>query len=81
VAHPLLLRKGFTAVGLAEVLAAAQVSKGSFYHYFGSKEAFGEARLDPSRKSQGMDGLEARSLIPQPALPCWSPAGIVRHFG
>lgn len=46
VAHPLLLRKGFTAVGLAEVLAAAQVPKGSFYHYFGSKEAFGEAVLD-----------------------------------
>jgi len=44
-AHPLLLRKGFTAVGLTEVLAAAQVPKGSFYHYFGSKEAFGEALL------------------------------------
>ena len=46
VAHPLFLRKGFTAVGLSEVLAAAQVPKGSFYHYFGSKEAFGEAVLD-----------------------------------
>ncbi|MFC4762720.1 TetR/AcrR family transcriptional regulator [Dyella koreensis] len=46
VAHPLMLRKGFTAVGLSEILAAAQVPKGSFYHYFGSKEAFGEAMLD-----------------------------------
>ncbi len=46
VAHPLLLRKGFTGVGLAEVLAAARVPKGSFYHYFGSKEAFGEAVLE-----------------------------------
>ncbi len=46
VAHPLLLRKGFTGVGLAEVLAAAKVPKGSFYHYFGSKEAFGEAVLE-----------------------------------
>ena len=46
VAHPLLLRKGFSAVGLAEILAAAQVPKGSFYHYFGSKEAFGEAVLE-----------------------------------
>jgi len=46
VAQPLLLRKGFTAVGLTEVLAAAQVPKGSFYHYFGSKEAFGEALLE-----------------------------------
>src|SRR5882757_10312672 len=46
VAQPLLLRKGFTAVGLVEILAAAQVPKGSFYHYFGSKEAFGEAVLE-----------------------------------
>jgi TetR/AcrR family transcriptional repressor of nem operon len=45
-AKPLLLRKGFTAVGLAELLAAARVPKGSFYHYFGSKEAFGQAVLD-----------------------------------
>ena len=46
VAHPLLLRRGFTAVGLSEILAAARVPKGSFYHYFGSKEAFGEAVLE-----------------------------------
>ncbi|SDY73666.1 transcriptional regulator, TetR family [Lysobacter sp. yr284] len=46
IAYPLMLRKGFTAVGLAEVLSAAQVPKGSFYHYFGSKEAFGEAVLE-----------------------------------
>lgn len=38
--------KGFSAVGLNEVLAAAQVPKGSFYHYFGSKEAFGEKMLE-----------------------------------
>lgn len=46
VAHPLMLRKGFTALGLAEVLSLAKVPKGSFYHYFGSKEAFGEAVLE-----------------------------------
>lgn len=46
VARPLLLHRGFTAVGLQEVLAAAGVPKGSFYHYFGSKEAFGEAVID-----------------------------------
>lgn len=44
-AKPLMLGKGFTAVGLTELLAAAQVPKGSFYHYFPSKEAFGEALL------------------------------------
>jgi len=46
VAHSLLLVKGFSALGLAEILAAARVPKGSFYHYFGSKEAFGEAVLE-----------------------------------
>lgn len=38
--------KGFSAVGINEILTAAEVPKGSFYHYFGSKEAFGEALLD-----------------------------------
>ncbi|WP_109123609.1 TetR/AcrR family transcriptional regulator [Dyella sp. C11] len=37
--------KGFSAVGLNEILAQAGVPKGSFYHYFGSKDAFGEALL------------------------------------
>jgi TetR/AcrR family transcriptional repressor of nem operon len=39
-------RKGFSAVGLTEILGGAGVPKGSFYHYFGSKDAFGEAMLD-----------------------------------
>ncbi|OYV36471.1 MAG: TetR family transcriptional regulator [Rhodospirillales bacterium 20-64-7] len=38
-------RKGFSAVGLAEILAEAGVPKGSFYHFFGSKDAFGEALI------------------------------------
>lgn len=33
--------KGFAAVGLAEILGEAGVPKGSFYHYFKSKEAYG----------------------------------------
>ncbi|MCQ8227682.1 TetR/AcrR family transcriptional regulator [Pantoea trifolii] len=33
--------KGFSAVGLNEILTDAGVPKGSFYHYFNSKEAFG----------------------------------------
>jgi TetR/AcrR family transcriptional repressor of nem operon len=38
--------KGFSAVGLAEILAKAGVPKGSFYYYFESKEQFGEALLE-----------------------------------
>ncbi len=38
--------KGYSAVGLNEILTGAGVPKGSFYHYFGSKDAFGEAMLE-----------------------------------
>ena len=38
--------KGFSPVGLNEILAAANVPKGSFYYYFESKEAFGTALLE-----------------------------------
>ena len=38
--------KGFSAVGLNEILATADVPKGSFYYYFASKEAFGTALLE-----------------------------------
>lgn len=37
----LVLHKGFAGVGLQEILKNCGVPKGSFYHYFGSKEAFG----------------------------------------
>ena len=45
-AQRLIGSKGFSAVGLNELLNAAGVPKGSFYHYFGSKEAFGVALLE-----------------------------------
>jgi TetR/AcrR family transcriptional repressor of nem operon len=40
-AEAIMLEKGFNGVGLNEVLAAVKVPKGSFYHYFPSKEQFG----------------------------------------
>ena len=42
-AREILPRKGYAAVGINEILTAAGVPKGSFYHFFGSKDAFGEA--------------------------------------
>lgn len=41
----IILGKGFAAVGLNEILSTAGVPKGSFYHYFKSKEQFGDALL------------------------------------
>jgi len=37
--------QGFTATGIDTVLKRVQVPKGSFYHYFDSKKAFGQAVL------------------------------------
>jgi TetR/AcrR family transcriptional repressor of nem operon len=41
----LMAGRGYSAVGLNEILTSAGVPKGSFYHYFSSKDAFGEALL------------------------------------
>jgi TetR/AcrR family transcriptional repressor of nem operon len=37
----MLLRQGYHALGIAAVLEATKIPKGSFYHYFKSKEDFG----------------------------------------
>lgn len=42
----ILTEKGFSAVGIEEILASAQMPKGSFYHYFDSKDAFGLELID-----------------------------------
>lgn len=45
-AQDIILGKGFAAVGLNEILKTAGVPKGSFYHYFKSKEHFGSQLLE-----------------------------------
>lgn len=45
IGYELIIAKGFSNVGLSELLKQAQVPKGSFYHYFKSKEQFGEALI------------------------------------
>lgn len=42
----LLREKGYAGFGLAEILKTAGVPKGSFYHYFPSKDAFVAEVLD-----------------------------------
>ena len=50
----LLHQNGYSATGLTEILHAADVPKGSFYHHFGSKEVFAAAALERygSRESE-----------------------------
>ncbi len=64
-ARPLVGAKGFSAVGLNEILQAAEVPKGSFYHYFNSKDAFGVVLLD-SYFDNYVQGME--QLFNQPGL-------------
>lgn len=45
----LFAKKGFNGCGIAEVLEKAGVPKGSFYHYFASKEAFGVVLIEHTR--------------------------------
>ncbi|MFP2769799.1 TetR/AcrR family transcriptional regulator [Oceanisphaera sp. KMM 10153] len=42
----ILAARGFSSVGLSALLQQAGVPKGSFYHYFKSKEQFGQALLE-----------------------------------
>lgn len=42
----IVTEKGFGTVGISEILLSAGVPKGSFYHYFDSKDAFGLALVD-----------------------------------
>jgi TetR/AcrR family transcriptional repressor of nem operon len=44
---------GYTATGVKEVLNLAQVPKGSFYHYFPSKEAFVAELFERYSKGEG----------------------------
>lgn len=46
VGQRIMAGKGYSAVGLNEILTSAGVPKGSFYYYFASKDAFGVALLE-----------------------------------
>ena len=57
----IIVGKGFASVGLNEILTTAGVPKGSFYHYFASKEQYGQALLQDyfDRYLADLDGLFA----------------------
>jgi TetR/AcrR family transcriptional regulator, transcriptional repressor for nem operon len=63
----MLLRHGYHNLGIAAVLEATQIPKGSFYHYFESKEDFGLQVIDLYMKMvhAGLDQcLDDESLPP-----------------
>ncbi|GAB4530485.1 MAG: TetR/AcrR family transcriptional regulator [Pleurocapsa sp.] len=46
VGREIVVRQGFNAASLNDILSAASIPKGSFYYYFSSKEDFGLAIID-----------------------------------
>lgn len=80
-----LTETGFTGSGIDPILKSIGVPKGSFYHYFSSKEAFGlavlerygryfEAKLDGFLLDEAFSPLERLQRFVQDAQD-----GIVRH--
>ncbi|WP_404426512.1 TetR/AcrR family transcriptional regulator [Thalassospira australica] len=65
-AQRLIAARGFSGVGLNEILAGASVPKGSFYYYFSSKEAFGRDLLEHyfSKYLTELDALLADENVP-----------------
>ena len=53
VGQKLMHQHGYNATGLSDILKAAEVPKGSFYHHFGSKEDFAAAALERYRARLG----------------------------
>jgi len=70
----LVLRHGFSGVGLSRILSESGVPKGSFYHYFDSKEAFGQAVLQ--RYADYFGRKLDRWLLDETELPLRR----IRHF-
>ncbi len=67
IARDIILGKGFSAVGLNEILITASVPKGSFYHYFKSKEQFGNAMLEDYFDSYM---LKLESILGDKSMSC-----------
>ncbi len=63
----LFLRRGFAAVGLRELLDTVGASKGAFYHFFPSKEAFASSVLErqAARRAEEMQGAIAGGALAQ----------------
>ncbi len=70
----LIRSRGYSAVGINDVLKAGEIPKGSFYHYFESKEDFGlqiaehyhQAQLEGARailEDEGKEPLDRLKLF------------------
>lgn len=80
-----LTERGYSAIGIDQILRDAAVPKGSFYHYFQNKEAFGLALID-AYQAYFADLLEGalgdQTLVPLDRLRLFiqrATEGMARH--
>jgi TetR/AcrR family transcriptional repressor of nem operon len=79
----LMHRNGYNATGLTDILQAADVPKGSFYHHFGSKEDFAAAALERYAKHEGEHAaavLDDATTPPLKRLRCYF-SDLVKIYG
>ena len=69
----LMHQNGYNATGLTDILKAADVPKGSFYHHFESKEDFAAAALE----RYGMRAREYAAVLNDTTIP---PLKRLRHY-
>ncbi|MCA9774299.1 MAG: TetR family transcriptional regulator C-terminal domain-containing protein, partial [Myxococcales bacterium] len=62
------LEHGYHGTGIKEVLDRVRVPKGSFYHYFESKEAFGAAVIAHYAACLGRKLADALASVPDPVV-------------
>ena len=80
-----LTERGYAATGVDDILAASGVPKGSFYHHFGSKAAFGAALIEAYHLyfvAKLMRALNDTSLSPLDRMRRFTrdaEAGMARH--
>ncbi len=75
VARRLIYTKGYEQMTIQDILDDLEISKGAFYHYFGSKQSLLEALID--RMIEEADGF-LRPIVYDPQLPAL--AKIQRFF-
>jgi TetR/AcrR family transcriptional repressor of nem operon len=78
VGMEIMLEKGYTNTGIQEVLSSLSIPKGSFYHYFDSKETFAVAiihQFEHDCTEDLIEILDNRTLTPLQRLKTYCEQG------
>ncbi len=78
VAERLMLRDGYSATRVDDVISKAGLSKGSFYHFFDSKESLGLAAMEHYYADR-VGQCWRPALLPPRLIRCAGPHGFLEH--